>query len=94
VRRYSTNEKFIGDCVYDIELGISETFQPGSDQYEDLLVPIFKKGELVYEQPSIFAMQIRTRTQLKQFLKNTESYAVTLEPNLLKLQKKLGAKTD
>ncbi len=92
VRRYFTNEKFIGDCVYDVEFGINNDFLPGSDQYEDLLLPIFRKGKLVYEQPSILAMQSRTKTQLRQFLKTTENYPVTLEPMLLELQRKLGAK--
>lgn len=92
VRRYSTSEKFVGDCVYDIEYGISDEFLTGSDQYEDLLVPIFKAGELVYEQPSILAMQDRTRRQLKLFLENKVECPVALEPNLLKLQQKLGAK--
>ncbi len=94
VRRYFTNDHFIGDCVYDLNLGITEEFLPGSDQYEDLLVPIFRKGNLLYEQPSILSMQSRTKTQLKQFLKNAESYPVTLEPKLSDLQKKLGAKIE
>lgn len=94
VRRYFSTNHFIGDCVYDIDLGITDEFLPGSDQYEDLLVPIFRSGKLVYEQPSILSMQSRTQTQLKQFLKNTESYPVTLEPKLVALQKKLGAKVE
>jgi nicotinate phosphoribosyltransferase len=94
VRRYSTFEKFIGDCVYDIDSGITDELLPGSDQYEDLLVPIFKNGELIYEQPSLQSMQSRTRTQLKQFLKGSEDFSVTLEPKLLKLQEKLGAKAE
>ncbi|MBX9587512.1 MAG: nicotinate phosphoribosyltransferase [Gammaproteobacteria bacterium] len=94
VRRYLTNEIFIGDCVYDVVFGINNDFLPGSDQYEDLLVPIFRKGKLVYEQPSILAMQSRTKTQLRQFLNNAESYPVTLEPQLLKLQQDLGAKLE
>ncbi len=94
VRRYSTHEKFMGDCVYDIELGITDEFLPGAEQYEDLLVPIFKNGELVYEQPSIVAMQARTRLQLKMFLAGDVEYPVALEGNLMKLQEKLGAKVE
>lgn len=94
VRRYFTHEKFVGDCIYDIELGINSDSLPGSDQYEDLLVPIFRNGKLVYEQPSILTMQARTKTQTKQFLKNADAYPVILEPKLLSLQKKLGAKFD
>ena len=94
VRRYSTHDHFIGDCIYDIDYGISNEFLPGSDQYEDLLVPIFKDGQRVYEQPSLMAMQARTRTQLKQFAQHSGSYSVTIEPKLLKLQQKLGAKIE
>ncbi len=90
VRRYSTHDHFVGDRIYDIQLGISDEFLPGADQYEDLLVPIFDKGHLVYEQPSLISMQARARTQLNQFLKSSESYSVALDDNLLNLQRKLG----
>jgi hypothetical protein len=69
---------------------MSDRLIPGADRYEDLLVPIFVAGKLVYEQPSLVNTQARAREQVQLFLNQTESYAVTLEPNLLKLQKKLS----
>ena len=63
--------------------------------YKDLLVPIFRKGELVYEQPSI--EQIRTLLQeelatfhssIKRF-SNPHSYPVGLEKKLFKIKNEL-----
>jgi nicotinate phosphoribosyltransferase len=64
-------------------------------EYEDLLVPIFRKGKLVYEEPPLPATRNRTLAQLggfheghKRFL-NPHEYPVGLTPELHELRVKL-----
>jgi nicotinate phosphoribosyltransferase len=65
VRRYRRNDEYEADAVYDINIGIEEPcvivdpMNPtrrkriqAATRYEDLLVPIFKEGSLVYDAPS------------------------------------------
>jgi len=92
VRRYYTQQKFISDVIYDVELGINDAFVPGSDQYEDLLVPIFRQGKLVYQQPDISSIRDRTLAQMRHFMQSHHhKYPVTLEKQLRELQRSLGA---
>ncbi|MFN2454434.1 MAG: nicotinate phosphoribosyltransferase [Pyrinomonadaceae bacterium] len=66
LRRYHTDAKNIADAVYDIETDMSQgctvvnpldmTRQikiPAATPYTDLLVPVFRGGELVYELPPL-----------------------------------------
>ncbi|MFN7333210.1 MAG: nicotinate phosphoribosyltransferase, partial [bacterium] len=63
--------------------------------YEDLLVPIFRHGNVVYESPSIHQMRQRTQTQLKQFqgamlrMDNPQPYPCGLELALHDLKMEL-----
>jgi nicotinate phosphoribosyltransferase len=68
---------------------------PEDAEHEDLLVPIFRKGKLVYEEPPLPAMRDRTLAQLggfheghKRFL-NPHEYPVGLTPELHELRVKL-----
>jgi nicotinate phosphoribosyltransferase len=77
VRRYHDSQNFIGDAIYEENLGISQpctiidiadptrrkTFDPQTP-HEDLLAPIFRRGKLVYEEPDLRVTQQRTRDQL------------------------------
>nr|MDQ2994945.1 nicotinate phosphoribosyltransferase [Pseudomonadota bacterium] len=93
IRRYYKQSLFVGDVIYDIEMGIDDGFLTGADQYEDLLVPIFKQGKLVYAQPSIESMRDYALTQMRHFMQSDhQNYPVTLEEQLQNLQRKLGAK--
>lgn len=92
IRRYYNQQKFIGDVIYDIELGISDDFVKGSDQYEDLLVPIFRQGKLVYQQPDINSIRDRAIAQTRHFMQSQHHhYPVTLEKRMQELQHSLGA---
>ncbi len=100
VRRFSGSNYFIADMLYDEELGpdTNVIIDPSdntrrkhmteTDPFEDLLVPIFRAGSLVYEAPSIHDIRARAHTQLATFHKgikrfvNPHSYPVGLEQRL------------
>ena len=77
VRRFRTASEFIGDAIYDVGLGLppmptivdplDDTRRKhfGSDTvHEDLLVPIFRQGHLIYAQPGLEEIRRRTQEQL------------------------------
>jgi nicotinate phosphoribosyltransferase len=77
VRRFChANGRFVADAIYEIDHAISEpctiveletgkqTQIPAKTDYSDLLVPIFRKGELVYQAPELEASREHARTQL------------------------------
>lgn len=101
VRRFRRDGTFLGDMIYDLD-GPPETGRtildrtdltrrkiiPDDAVSEDLLVPIFRRGRLVYEAPPITAIRDRTQAQLagfheghKRFL-NPHEYPVGLSPAL------------
>jgi nicotinate phosphoribosyltransferase len=101
VRRFQQNGEFIGDMIFNLD-GPSEGSRvivdpldptrrkriPAEADQEDLLVPIFRQGELAYDLPDITTSRQRTLTQLdrlheghKRFL-NPHEYAVGLSPSL------------
>jgi len=99
---------FLADAIYDELTGLSDsptiidpldiTRQrsiPRQTLYEDLLVPIQRKGKTVYKPPSIHASRARTHAQLnslhpglKRFL-NPHIYPVGLEKRLYDLRTNL-----
>ncbi|HVX15805.1 MAG TPA: nicotinate phosphoribosyltransferase [Pirellulales bacterium] len=108
VRRYERDGQCIGDMIYDVELGCGDSgwiVDPHDDtrrkrvapeaRHEDLLVPIFRKGKLVYDQPDLPAVRDRTREQLDRFsasvkrFDNPHQYPAGLEPRLHDLRKQL-----
>jgi nicotinate phosphoribosyltransferase len=108
VRRFRTETEFIGDGIFDIETGVAEPFnivdpldptrrkhiEPGTP-FEDLLVPIFREGRLVYREPSLDEIRRRAQTQLAMFhtgvkrIVNPHQYPVGLELTLHELKTKL-----
>jgi len=100
VRRFSDERGFIGDLVYDVLLGPEPSRRgihvadsrplafPEAAAYEDLLVPIYREGALVYDVPSLTASRQRTLDQLAQLpeeyrhLTEPASYAVGLDERL------------
>ena len=77
VRRFHQPDgRFIADAIYETDHAVSEPCEimdvetedkmtiPPDTRYSDLLVPIFRAGEVVYETPSIEASRERTRRQL------------------------------
>ena len=101
VRRFYKQEAMAADMIYseDQEVPASATMIDPADptkrktleagmRHEDILVPIFRKGLLVYDSPSLPAIQDRARRQLsslhettRRFL-NPHVYPVGLEEQL------------
>jgi nicotinate phosphoribosyltransferase len=77
VRRFHQPDgRFVADAIYEVDHAMSkpctivelETEKkrqiPAETDYSDLLVPIFHKGELVYQPPELGVSREHTRTQL------------------------------
>lgn len=83
-----------GKAVFD-ELYLEGEKPPLRQECKELLVPIFQKGKLVYEMPSLLQTQDYAKTQLNLFdnaikeLENPSNYELRLSPNLQKLKKEL-----
>ena len=111
VRRFChPNGRFIADTIYEIDHGIKEhglvvdieteeeTEIPANAEYSDLLVPIFRKGQLLYEAPNIEAAHERAHTQLtcapREILRleNASRYKIGLERSLHHLRSTLIAR--
>jgi nicotinate phosphoribosyltransferase len=110
VRRfYETDGRFVADAIYEIDHAISEpctiveletekkTQIPAKTNYSDLLVPIFRKGESVYQVPELGTSRECTRQQLSRLppeirrLDNPRAYPVGLEKSLHELRSTLIA---
>ena len=103
VRRFTEQGKLVADMIWDeltppssegpwrIVDPMDETRRkklPAALPHEDLLVPIFEAGKLVYEQPDIRSVKARVQSQLraldrsiKRFV-NPHNYPVGLEQGL------------
>jgi len=80
VKRFSNNEDYITDAIYDISKGINNedflidpldsTRQKKIDKSwtsKDLLVPIFRNGKCVYHSPSLDDIRATTQNELSHF---------------------------
>ena len=105
VRRYFDGEVYRGDVIYNEMSGIRkravmvdpldatrQTEVRREWDYEDLLVPVFERGELVLPRPSLVDSRDRCQADLarfhdgvKRFL-NPHEYPVGLEPQLHELK--------
>lgn len=103
VRRFLRQGEYVADAIYDLKHPIQgdckmvdlldstkETILKAGMKYEDLLQPIFRKGECVYALPSLDQIRNRTFAQLacfptgiKRFL-NPHLYAVGMEEAIYK----------
>lgn len=105
VRRYIRDGEYIADAIYDLQMGIEEPtlIMDPSDptrrkkiyeglRYEELLVPIFEEGSLVYSIPTIEDSRNRCMEQLKRFHPSIRrrisphSYPAGLEKRLYELR--------
>jgi nicotinate phosphoribosyltransferase len=107
VRRfYQPDGRFIADAIYETHHGIREPCEtvdletdekteiPAKTDYSDLLLPIFRGGQLVYQAPKIGASRERARKQLScappEILRlNPTPYKVGLERSLFELRSTL-----
>lgn len=111
VRRFhQADGRFVADAIYEIDHRVSEpctiveletdkkTQIPAKTDYSDLLVPIFRKGELVYQAPELEVSREHTCTQLSCAppeilrLQNPIAYKVGIERSLYDLRSKLIAR--
>jgi nicotinate phosphoribosyltransferase len=77
VRRYFSENGFVADAVYDLQLGIQESCTivhpldftrhkriAAGTQYVDLQVPIYRNGRRVYTPPSLLGIREHVREEL------------------------------
>jgi nicotinate phosphoribosyltransferase len=110
VRRfYQPDGRFLADAIYETAHGILEpcevvdtqtadkTTIPADTPYSDLLVPIFRSGQLVYETPDIETSRDHLRKQLSCAppeilqLNDPQPYNVGIERSLYELRSTLMA---
>src|SRR5213593_3255164 len=108
VRRFcQPDERFMADAIHETDRGVSEPCEivdvetedktkiSPNTRYSDLLVPIFRAGQLVYEGASIEESREHVRKQLSCAppeilrLKNPAPYKIGLERSLHGLRSKL-----
>lgn len=108
IRRFHDEREFIADMIYDEQLGVGndctivdpadptrrKRIPPGTE-FTDLLVPVLRSGELVYDVPSLEEARSRAQDQLarlhpgvKRFV-NPHRYPAGLERGLHELKMKL-----
>ena len=111
VRRFQQPDgRFIADAIYETGHAISEpcvvvdletekkTEIPAKTDYSDLLVPVFRRDQLVYQTPNIEASREHARKQLDCAppeilrLKNPTPYKIGLERSLHELRSTLIAR--
>ena len=107
VRRFTVNGEHAGDMIYDeltdpptstivdpMDLTRRKSFDARAT-HEDLLVPVFRRGKLVYDLPSLEAIRERRRQGFARFHEgikrfvNPHRYPVGLERNLFDLKTRL-----
>jgi nicotinate phosphoribosyltransferase len=108
VRRFGGTGGFVSDMIFNIEtplIGKATMVDPydftknrsfeESVPYEDLLVPVFAQGQLIYKLPSVHDTRKRLQEQLAHFYKgikrfvNPHTYPVGLEKDLFELKTNL-----
>lgn len=107
VKRMYKNGQICGDLMYNEESGVGGSKMmdpvhagefvemPDFDQSEDLLVPVFRNGELTYKLPSLQDIRSRTIAQLAQLpneykvLKDAPEFPMGLEESLYGLKMQL-----
>jgi nicotinate phosphoribosyltransferase len=108
VRRFASGGEFVGDLIYDELQGIPDEpvmvdpldltrrrAIPRETLWEDLLVPIFRDGQRVYDPPPLTEIRQRVRDQLAGFhqgikrFTNPHQYPVGLELGYFDLKTRL-----
>jgi nicotinate phosphoribosyltransferase len=108
VRRYVDGGEYLADALYDVELGIGEAPTlidpldmtrrraiPAGTAYEDLLVPVLRRGRGVASPPPLAEVRRRAQDQLARFHEGIKRfvhphlYPVGLEQRLYELRTRL-----
>ena len=112
VRRFRRGEVFIADMIYDIRhppageaklVDLQDPTRrrvlPGDAAHEDLLVPIFREGERVYDPPPLDEARRRAQDQLGRLhagikrLAEPQHFLVGLEEGLFQRKRELTRRT-
>ena len=112
VRRFLKDGRYLADAIYDTSNDHSDGFivvdplDPtrrkliaSETEFQDLLVPIFRRGKAIYQAPTRLEVKAYVSTQLEKFhptikrLLNPHEYPVGLESRLLNLRTELILKT-
>lgn len=109
VRRFQQGGQLAADVIYDIEDGLTDTramfdlADPGrthpipADDGEDLLVPVYRDGALVYEAPPVAESRARALAQIERLdpatrrLRDPAPYPVGLERAVHERKQQLAA---
>ena len=108
VRRYFQGSAFVADMTYDLDLGIEDDLiivdpadstrlkrVPRGLESEDLLLPMVRDGQVIYEEPGIEDIRARARTQIRHLhpavlrFMNPHEYPAGLERRLHELRTRL-----
>lgn len=108
VRRFERGGEYVGDLIYDLDLGPGDEpvlvdptddtrrlRMPADAQHRELLTPIFRGGQLVYQPPPLSATRDYAAEQLQRFaasikrFANPHRYPVGLERRLHQLKREL-----
>lgn len=104
VRRFFSNEQYITDVIYDLDIGITDNpevvlFDTAGrhlklDDYDasvDLLTPVLRHGKLIDPLPSIHAIRENAMSAVHAFQQAHEdnTYSVGLEKKLYELKRRL-----
>lgn len=104
LRRYYQEGHFLGDAIFDerepplenpnliniFDENIHKEF-PKKTAFHDLLVPIYRKGKLVYEPPTLKEIQKKSKQELSQLLPAMKRF-INPQPYFVSLDKKLHDK--
>ncbi len=87
VRRFFDGKTYLGDGLYDELSGMEQPFRivdmydpskthsfSTNSEHKDLLVPVFRKGKLVYESPPLDAIQKHAKTELSRLSPSMERF--------------------
>ncbi|MEZ4774269.1 MAG: nicotinate phosphoribosyltransferase [Bacteroidia bacterium] len=104
VRRFVADGQYAGDIIFSeewqpdmcrFETFSGEKIQQKTDSHQDLLVPVFEKGKMVYPMADIHQIRAIAQAGMRQFPDSVfaqtspETYAVGLEPRLLSFKLEL-----
>jgi nicotinate phosphoribosyltransferase len=91
IRRFKSNDKILGDLVYDTEFGVTNNPKlKNIDGHQDILLPIFRSGELVYKTPTSSAVRQHAVNSYQNFVRNkTKNYKIFIDSKLDKLSEEL-----
>ena len=95
VRRYMHNGFVVDDLIYDASLNNQPQSTKQHDDARDLLVPIFKSGVCVYDEPTLDEKRMMTVRRLQAYSRKTQpDWVPRFDEHLLRIQQQFLLKGD